>query len=112
LKKESAAGEVRQQAESELQELSVKSGSRPKSNPRLLKPLSKNISVSEQLKNPSILVKNTDQKKLLKELNQEIIEFAKNPMGNSSLIKDINNLFSATESELSSRQSVRELQQK
>jgi len=62
----------------------------------LLKPLSKNISVSEQLKNPSILVKNTEQKKILKELNKEISDFAKNPMSDSSLVKDINNLFSGT----------------
>lgn len=55
-----------------MEELTQHSG-RPKSNSRL-KPIktqsnSKNISVTESLKGPAILVKNTEHKKLLKELN-------------------------------------------
>jgi hypothetical protein len=72
--------------------------------------LNKNISVSEQLKNPSILAKNTEQKKILKELNKEISDFAKDSViGDFSLIKDINSLFSGvkTASESMLQQSAR-----
>ncbi len=56
-----------------------------------------------------MLVKNTEQKKLLKELNKEISDFSKDPMGDASIIKDINSLFAGTKtaSENSLRQSAR-----
>ena len=113
LKKESTPGEIRQAAEKELEEL-IQLICRPKSNSRL-KPIkaqsnSKNISVTESLKGPAILVKNTEHKKLLKELNQEISDLTKIDTGSDTqIMKDINSLFSGTKtaSENSLRQTNR-----
>ena len=100
------ATEIKAAAESEAKEAELtKSIQRPKSNPRLLKPLANNnINVSDQLhQGVAVLKKCKEAKRMMQQINKDIklaaSEMETGYRGSDSILNELNNAFTSTKTD-------------